>query len=99
MSRELMIFDPDGLDGLSGDPMQINERINIYVNDAYENGPNSSDNPEPTAPVQAFIDSVNGLYLSAIVNANGRYCNFIGPGNPKYPDDWENTVISYYEGC
>ncbi len=28
MSRELMIFDPDGLDGLSGDPMQINERIN-----------------------------------------------------------------------
>jgi len=91
MSRDLIVFDPSGLKGMSGDTATIIESIERYFseNEIAHNAPE----PVATTKVKAFLDSVDGQYLTAYLNANGRYANINRPGESEY---WENTVMDFY---
>jgi len=89
MSQDLIIFDPTGLDNMSGDRSEIMASIDRYM---HENDDPSALDPAPTKPIQAFLDSVTGDYVGAYHSGKGRYCSINQPG----PDnDWENTIITF----
>ena len=92
MSRDLIAFDPAGLDGMTGDRSEIMASISAYLAD---NEPEGLPDAERTARINAFLQQVDGSYLAAYVGSNGRYCNVNQPDQ----GGWENTIMSYCEAA
>jgi len=92
MSRDLIVFDPTGLDGMSGDSTQIMRSIDRYITE-HEQAFDAPE-PEPSGPIRSFLNDVTGRYLAAYMSGNGRYCNVNQPGMGGI---WENTVIEFTE--
>ena len=93
MSRDLIIFDPTDLDGMTGERPAIMDAINRYMAD--NEPPLDAPEPEPTEAIRRFLDEVGDSYLGAYFGGGGRYCNLNQPDR----GGWENTIISYSEAA